>query len=608
MSIEILSMTLLTDIAIIVIAATIMGGILRFFKQPSLLAYIVAGLAIGPLALGSMDFTGMGLPVTTLGIPAVTPEILLLSELGVAFLLFSVGVETSLKKLMAVGKPIFIGAVIEVLAIIGLTLITTQIGMFTFEQAVFIGTIIAFSSTMIVIKLLADTHKIDTLVGRLMISILLVQDLLVLLFLPVLANITLFSSPLALIPILGNSVLLILIAWSMNRIVFQPLFKRAAGEQEILFLTSISTAFLFIGISILLDIPIAIGAFIGGLTMNTPYNLEILQKIRGLRDFFVTIFFVTLGLQLSFSFGSIPLTTMIFVFAAIFLLKPLVLFLITMFAGYGSKISVQVGLGLAQVSEFGFILAGIGLITPGFDGNPVFSGELFSFLITVIAVSMIITPYITTSSSRIAKWFYETADKIPKKLKSKYFTRKIDALEKLPSKRKLKEHIIVIGGGTVGGGLAKALHPSNQVIVIDHDPEVVEVGVKDGLNYSYGAPDNPMLWDKIDLEDAKLLIISIPKHKDALEMIKESRKLNHDITIFATARYFYETLDFYKAGVDFVSMPYVIGSNLFLENITKFLQTGKIHYIQNFKTEYMRYLEDKVEEERRYKPHFFREP
>jgi voltage-gated potassium channel Kch len=316
---------------------------------------------------------------------------------------------------------------------------------------------------------------------------------------------------------------------------------------------------------------------------------------------------VTLGLQLSFTFGTIPLATMLFIFAAIFLIKPLILFLITMFAGYGSKISVQVGLGLAQVSEFGFILAGIGLVTPGFDGTPVLSGEIFSFLITVIAVSMIITPYITTSSSRIAKWFYETAEKLPKSMRKKYFTRKIDELEKLPSKRKLNDHIIIIGGGTVGGGLAKALHTSNQVVVIDHDPEVVEVGMKDGLHYGYGSPDNPMLWDKIDLKDAKLLIISIPKHKDALEMIKEARNINKKIAVFATARYFHETLDFYRAGVDFVSMPYVIGSNLFLENITKFLQTGKIHYIQNFKTEYLRYLEDKVDEERRYKPQFLRE-
>ena len=108
-----------------------------------------------------------------------------------------------------------------------------------------------------------------------------------------------------------------------------------------------------------------------------------------------------------------------------------------MFAGYGSKISVQVGLGLAQVSEFGFILAGIGLTTMGFDGTPVLSGELFSFLITVIAVSMIITPYITTSSSRIAKLFYDITAKLPKSMRKKYFTRKIDSLEKLPNNAKL---------------------------------------------------------------------------------------------------------------------------------------------------------------------------
>jgi len=606
MAAEIITVALLTDIAIIVIAAAIMSGILKTLKQPSLLAYILAGIIAGPLLLGNIDAASLGLPFETLGIPAITPEILLLSELGVAFLLFSVGVETSLKKLFAVGKPIFIGAIIQVLSIIGLTfLFTVATGLLSFEQAIFVGTILAFSSTMIVIKILADAKKINTLVGRLMISVLLVQDFLVLIFLPLLSNINLFNNPIALLPIIGNSILLILIAAALNWGLFSPLFKRAAGEKELLFLTSIATAFLFIGISVALAIPIAIGAFIGGLTLSTPYNSEILAMIRGVRDFFVTIFFVTLGLQLSFSFGSIPLALIIFIVLAIFIVKPLILFFITMLAGYGNKISVQVGLGLGQVSEFGFILAGIGLITLSSSGDPVLSTELFSFLITVIALSMLITPYLTNSSSKVSKLLSHASEGLPKFMKGKYFRRKIEELERLPTKRALKDHIIIIGAGTIGGGIAKALSPIQQTIVLDNDPEVVDMGTSEGLNYVYGSPDNEIVWEKIDLVDAKLLVIAIPNHKEALEMIKEAKKINPDVTIFASAKYFMETLDFYKSGADYVSMPYVIGSNLFLENISKFLKTGKVHLIQNFKTEYIRYLEEKVEEERKYKPHLF---
>jgi monovalent cation:H+ antiporter-2, CPA2 family len=603
-----IALPLFVNIAEIIIIATIVFAIMKKLKQPNILAYIVAGMIIGvtgasivDLLFGGHNFIILGYPFNIF-IDTISTEVRLLSELGVAFLLFSVGIETSVKKLLKIGKPIMVGTLFQVLGVIGITIALTGLtGLLSLEESLFVGAIIAFSSTMVVMKILSDKRMTNTLDGRIMISILLIQDFLIILFVPMLANLSSIADPLLLGTILGKSILLILIAIIANRVVFPMLFKVAAEEQELFLLASISTAFVFIGISILLSIPISIGAFIGGLALSTlPYNLEIFSKIRALRDFFLTIFFVTLGIELTFNFGNLNPLLMLIIFIIIFAIKPFLMFLLTLVSGYGSKIGVRVGMSLGQVSEFGFVLA-----TIGFYESKVIGADLFSFLITAIALSMIITPYLTTSSSRVAQFFYNQTKHLPPSMHRTFFERKIHELQKIPSKKALKDHILIIGGGTVGRGLAKALiHSGKQVLVIDHDPEVVRQGVKDGLPYIYGTSEHEALWGRVDLKDAKLLLITVLNMDEAISLIKQSKIIAPGLKIFATSHYFTETLAFYKQGVDFVSMPSIIGSNMFLQNIYTFIETGKLHHIQNFKDEYLRYLEDQVEEERRYKRSF----
>jgi len=235
MAVEI-ALSLFIQIAEIIIIATIVYAIMKKLKQPSLFAYIVAGIIIGPLVLGKLDFTIMGIPID-FGIREVTEEIRLLSELGVAFLLFSVGIETSVKKLLKIGKPVMIGTVFQVFGVIGITFLLTGLtGLLNFEQALFVGTIIAFSSTMVVIKILSDKKQTNTLEGRIMISILLLQDFLIILFVPMMANISNMADPALIGTILGKSILLILIAIVANKIVFPKLFKVAAEEQNYFYL------------------------------------------------------------------------------------------------------------------------------------------------------------------------------------------------------------------------------------------------------------------------------------------------------------------------------------------------------------------------------------
>jgi CPA2 family monovalent cation:H+ antiporter-2 len=527
----------------------------------------------------------------------------LLSSLGAALLLFSIGIETSVDRLLRSGKPVFVAALLQVFGVILLSvLFLVPTRLLSFEQAFFVGTIISFSSTMIVVKILSDSNEIHSLSGRLMISILLIQDFLVIFFLPLLANVSFLSNPMIILTIVAKSLFLVLFAFAMNRLVFPKLFSVASQEQELFLLASIAIAFVFIGISELLGIPIVIGAFIGGLSLSTlSYNLEIFSKIRALRDFFLTIFFVVLGIQLNFAFKTVSFPLMVVILLLVFIIKPLVFFCVSLFAGYGSRMGVRLGLSLSQVSEFGFELAGIGAITLLSTGSTVFSPELVSFIVVVIAVSMIITPYLMGSSSVVAQFFYSRTRALPKFLRRNFFIRRLDELEQLPSKKRLSKHIVIIGGGTVGRSLTKALIGSNQVIVVDHDPEVVAQGKKDGLPYAFGSFENDALWDRLDLDDAKLVVITILDHRRAMGIINQVKRFSHKVTVFAVAHYFSDTLDFYDLGVDFVAMPSVIGSNIFLQNISKFVETGKLFYVQNFKDEFMNYLREQADEEKKYR-------
>ncbi len=583
-----LETALLIDLAKIVVAATVMNYIVRIFKQPSLLGYILAGIIMGPIVLGSMVFP-FGDGVITLGIPNIE-EIIILSELGIAFLLFSIGIETDFSRLISMGKTVVIGGTLQVLVIIASVIGLSEVfGILSFEQSVFIGVILAFSSTMVVVKQLSDSFQINTLHGRLMVGFLILQDILVVFAIPLLQNLGADGSS-NFFGIILNSAILIISAVLLNKYIFPRLYRFSLKYSELFYLTAVSNCFVFIQLSLFLGIPIAIGAFFSGLALSTlPYNIEIFSKIRGLRDFFVTIFFVTLGMQLTFNFGAFPIGLLLMIVGIVFILKPLAFYLVSLGSGFGSRVSFLVAAGLAQVSEFSFILAGQG------RNAGILSADLFSLLVFVIAVSMVITPYMFNYSNRAYSLFSRISEKIPRKLKHKRFSSRIKKLEKVPVE--LKDHVIIIGGGTTGYGIAASLKGNVPLVIVDHDSEVITSCINKGFNAVYGAADSEEIMEKINLKDAKLLVIAIPDIKSAIFLADLANKTNPKLVVFARAHYYRNALRLYQNNVDFVVLPHVIGANVFLEKVAEFLETGKLYHVSNLKSEFIKFLEEKSAEE-----------
>ncbi|MBU1008407.1 cation:proton antiporter [Candidatus Dependentiae bacterium] len=266
--------TIIFDIALILILCAVFAFIAKVLRQPLIPAYVLAGLIIGPLVLGFADNMEM---------------ILAFSEIGIAFLLFTAGLEIAFSKIKEANlKKIVLIGFFQVLIIVGVVFLLRDFLGLSVLQASYIGIIMAFGSTMVDIKLLADSGEIVTLHGRLVLGILLFQDLVAIIAIVIFTTGG-FTTSLIMFSI-GKLFLLILIAMFLQNFVLNKLFRFAAKSTELLFLASLGVLFLFIILAYVSEISIVIGAFIAGVSLaNSPFKIELESRIIPLRDFFAIL-------------------------------------------------------------------------------------------------------------------------------------------------------------------------------------------------------------------------------------------------------------------------------------------------------------------------------
>ncbi len=546
------------DIGFIVIISTLFAYLARFLRQPLIPAYIIAGIILGPY----------------LGLITNTEIINNLSEIGIAFLLFIVGLEIDIKKLKDVGLIATIGGSIQIIAVFALSFIVSfLIGFKTLESA-YLGLIVAFSSTMVVVKLLSDKRELDTLHGRIIIGILLLQDLFAIFALSFLSQGT-FAADVLLLSLLKGAAIIIISVFA-GKYILPKLFRFAAASQELLFIASIATAFLFSMLISSLGFSIAVGAFIAGVTLNVPYNAGIIGKITPLRDFFSVLFFVSLGMQLSLkAFGRI--ISMLFIFVAlVILLKPYIVMLLCSFFGYSKRTSFLASLSLAQVSEFSLILASQGLIL----GH--ISQYIFSLTVLLAVVTIILTTYFIDYNSAIYQKLAPHLSMFDK------FTATYKSLEYIP--KKMKNSVVLCGYNRIGYSIIRSLRKiKREHIVIDFNPEVIKKLIAEKVPCMYGDVGDIEILEKANLKESSLVISTVPDKNDNLLLIQEAKKSNKKVIIFATASQIDEALELYDAGADYVILPHFLGGehvSLILETFGRDLKKiigNKIQHIDELK-------------------------
>ena len=528
------------DIALILILAAVLAFIARILRQPLIPAYVVAGLLIGPVVFGLIKNTEL---------------IYAFSEIGIAFLLFTAGLEISFRKIKEANlkKIVVIGA-LQILAVFGIAMLVSDFFGLTTMQAVYLGIIMAFGSTMVVIKLLSDTGELVTMHGRLVLGILLLQDLVA-----IVAIAIFMSGSLAIMPVVIAMIKLIAIlgiAIVLQKFVLNRLFRFAARSTELLLLSALAVLFLFIMLTYVGELSIVIGAFIAGVSLaNSPFKLELESRISPLRDFFSILFFVALGMQLVF-FG-IKISLLLFLLGIAFIAKPIITLLLLRIFGYRPKTAFLTSISLAQLSEFSLIIGMLGLTLGILDVS------IFSSVILATIISMSVTTYfikykngiynVLQKPIRIFKWF-------PIKENLEYVDKE-------------KKSILLVGAHRMGSILLRDLieKKKKKLLVIDYNPEIISALRKKKVSVIYGDLASPELLENVDICKLKMVISTAPTFDDGAMLLKKIKKCSPHTIVILTAKSIDDALDLYKRGADYVIVPKVIAGR----ELTRIIHDGK---------------------------------
>jgi len=525
------------DIALILIISAILAFIAKMLRQPLIPAYVLTGLIIGPLVLGFVKNLDL---------------MYAFSEIGIAFLLFTAGLEISFKKIKEAGlkRIAFIGLLQVGIIFTIAYFLSGWLGL-TPLQAGYIGVILAFGSTMVDIKLLADKGELVTLHGRLVLGILLLQDLIAIIAIVVFTTGGFAVAPLAIA--FTKLAAILLIAIVLQKFVLNKLFRFAARSNELLFLSSLAVLFLFIILAYVSELSIVIGAFIAGVSLaNSPFKIELESRISPLRDFFAILFFVALGMQIVFSGIENRMVLFWALLAGAFIIKPIVTLVLLRISGYRSRTSFLTSISLAQLSEFSLIIGAIGVSIGALDVS------IFSTVILATIITMSVTPYFIDFKDEIYRFF-----KYPVSL-----LRFLPMRDDLDYKSKTPKEILLIGSHRMGGALMEELlTKKDRLLVVDYNPEVINVLKNKKISCIYGDITSPELLDKIDTQKLKLVISTIPGYEENLHLVKKLKKLAPKVKVVALGARISETLRLYKAGADYVVTPKIIAGQELAEII-----------------------------------------
>ena len=525
---ETVSGNLFVDIGLTIIIAATAAFILRWLRQPNILAYVLTGILLTPI----------------LHLVTDTSIIESMSIVGIAFLLFIVGLEMDLSSLKTVALVSGFGGLIQIIILFILGYLVSLLMGYLSLEAIYIGLIISFSSTMVVLKLLSDKRELNTLHGRIAIGILLVEDIIAILAISILTSINEFNYLILAYAFLKFAALF-LVAYITSKFIFPRIFHFAAMNQELLLITSLAVCFAFSLAFFYLGFSIAIGAFLAGIALgNLDYNLQIIGRIKSLKDFFSLIFFVSLGMGISLSVIKEQWLILLILLAIVLIIKPLVTMTICSFFRYTKKPSFLTANSLAQIGEFSLILAAQGLVL-----NHI-GKDLFSIIVVLALITIVLTSYYIEYN----QFFYRLL-RIPLKIFDKFTT---EGLEFLPNQAKPK--IILCGYNRIGYSILRDLQKvKKKVMVIDFNPEVISDMVKEGYHSMYGDATDEEIIERMNLDFISIFISTIPREKDNLLLIKRIRKVNRKAKILVTASTIEESLRLYDAGADYVILPHFLG-------------------------------------------------
>ena len=527
---------LATDIALCVIAAWVVAVASQLARLPLLLAYLIAGFALGPHGFAWITSVH---------------DIETISGIGLSLLLFMVGLEIDLNKMLSAGRVITFTALAQ---IVGCTLL----GWLVFKvigpaqsglEALYLAIAAAMSSTVIIVKILYDKHELETLAGRITLGVLVLQDVATILFLAVQPNL---KNP-AVLPLLqafGSVVLLLLVAYMASRFVLPPVFKLIARLPELVLVGALAWCFAMAGFANFLKLSPAMGALIAGVMISTfPYTLDIVARVTSLRDFFVTLFFVSLGMAITLPTWSCLLWMLFFcLFLAVSRFITVFPLLYSMRQGY--RVSLLPTINLCQVSELSLVLLTLGQKSGDVSANTI---GMVAFAFAFLAIG---STYAILGDNfllqKISPWLNQLG------------LHDLDHTVFIARDAEKKRRICLLGFSWTASSLLSEIQREQpamlpEIIVVDFNPMVYQRLRQRGVRTAYGDITQRDVLHHAGIDQVEIIICSLPntllEGANNLKLLRQLRELNPTAKIVVHAELLADIPELYAAGASYVSAP-----------------------------------------------------
>ncbi len=547
---------ILLSISLIIGISALVTIVARFIKQPPIIAYLISGIIVGPLILNLIG-------------PGSSEAIQLFSHIGVAFLLFIVGLSLDLRVLKEVGKVSSFAGLIEI-GVTGIIGFLIAIGLgFNNAAALYIGAALAFSSTVVVVKILSDKREIDTLHGRIALGILIVEDFVAALALMVIPLINKSFNFLDIGKGIGIIILLSVFIFFISTYLINRLMNYLARSQEALFLFGVAWALSLSSLFSYLEFSFEIGALIAGMSIaSSKYNLDLGSKMKPLRDFFIVLFFVFFGSQL---IGPLDLTMVRnAVIFSIFVIigKPIIVMSILRVFGYKKRTNFLAGSSLAQISEFSLILVLLGFRL----------GYLNQQVMSLVVMIAIITIGVSSYNIYYSNAIFNKISKLLGIFEGKRYKTNIKENESFD--------IVLFGYHRTGYKILKRLEKMNvSFMIVDYNPKVILGLSEQRINCVYGDASDKEFLEELNLHKAKLIISTIPDENSNLCIKEHLKRIKSSTAFIATAEEPRDAEILYKSGVDYVLIPHHLGGEYaahmierFHVNRDKYREEGRKHF------------------------------
>ncbi len=517
------------DISIILSIAIAISFAVQLLRQPMIISYIITGIVCGPLFLNLINSSQEFFNI--------------FSEMGVILLLFLVGLSLNINYLKKIGKVAVVTGLGQVIFTSFFGFFILQFLGFSLSSSFYLAISITFSSTIIIIKLLSDKRDLRTVYGRYTIGLMLVQDIIaigLMIILPIFGTGGDIWAPLGVLVL--KSVAMMVGVYLLAKIILPVFLEQAVKTAEFLLIFTLAWCFAIAGLGEWAGISLEVGAIIAGLALGSSvYMEEISSRIKPLRDFFIALFFIILGSEMTISgFQSAVLPSIVL---SLFVLigNPFILYFLYRRMKFTRRNSFLAGVTAAQVSEFGFVLLFV-VSKMGF----VNSQEISVFTIVAL-VTIFISSYLIKYNNQVYKFFLPVFNIFGH---DKY---------RCPAEHNVKYDVILFGFHRLGWRICEGLEKMNiSYAVVDCDPEVVEDLRKKNVPHFFGDATDVEFLCQLPLSQAKMIISTFPDAENQITLIKQARTLSNRLIIIGNLSFARYLNQMYEAGADYVMLPHQI--------------------------------------------------